>query len=181
MDQPEDHGNDWSPSEALELWKYFAGVGAADKNTMVTVESLLLGISMALLGFAAANLFDYRTFSVTNAPLGIILGIVGGVISVVSGYISLLYGGYAQRNWAQADAIARRLAKHKSKWQELLPEHADEPGKDDKSLVAFALQLARPCMPEEQLAPIFYVFAWAAFGTGLFDVAIVFMALRSLN
>jgi hypothetical protein len=34
----------WSQQQALQLWKYFDGVGAADKNTMVTVESLLLGV-----------------------------------------------------------------------------------------------------------------------------------------
>jgi hypothetical protein len=29
----------WDRDQALELWKYFGSVGAADKNTMVTVVS----------------------------------------------------------------------------------------------------------------------------------------------
>jgi hypothetical protein len=44
----DDNPTQWSQQHALELWKYFDGMGATDKNTMVTVEALLLGLSAAI-------------------------------------------------------------------------------------------------------------------------------------
>lgn len=46
----------WSQQQALVLWKYFDGMGAADKNTMVTGESLLLGVSAAIIWYVVTKL-----------------------------------------------------------------------------------------------------------------------------
>ena len=110
----------WDPEEAIELWKYFGGIGSADKNTMVTVESLLLGISATIIGYVVTNL-GIQWLSVTQPIKGLCLALLGLVISGVASYVALLYGGYSNWNWAKADAIARAQAKRHPKWNELLP------------------------------------------------------------
>lgn len=145
----------WSEAEALELWKYFGSTGTADKNTMVTVVSWLLGLSAAIIGYIVTNL------PLSTSPLskGMYLALLGVVISGVAAYVSLLYGGYSNWNWALADTIARNMAQRYPKWGELLPENSEaalqirRSGK--LSFYTIAMRLSKRRDPTTKLAPIF--------------------------
>jgi hypothetical protein len=172
-------GDGWGENQAMELWKYFGGVGAADKNTMVTVESLLLGFSSALIGYVVTNLLCFSPLSVHEPFKGLCVALLGTAISVAAGYVSLLYGGYSNWNWAQADAIARDQAKRDPKWDQFLPEKAEEVLEkwrlQDKPspFCAIALKRGRPCYPTKQLAPIFCLYLWLAIAATLFHLSIL--------
>jgi hypothetical protein len=44
----DEHSTLWSQQQALELWKYNNGLGATDKNTMVTVEAFATSLARVL-------------------------------------------------------------------------------------------------------------------------------------
>lgn len=135
----------WTEAQALELWKYFGGVGAADKNTMVTVETLLLTLSSTALGYLITQIFCFNPFSVTKPYQGLGVAVLGLAISLVAAFLAVLYGGYSNWNWGMADFIARtqrdEIARTQTswiaptrlrdtatppiKWEALLPEKAD--------------------------------------------------------
>lgn len=177
-----DDGPPWTEDEALELWKYFGGTGTADKNTMVTVESLLLGFSAALIGYVVTNLLGFNPLCVNEPLKGIYVALLGIAISGVSVYVSLLYGGYSNWNWAQADAIARDQATRHPKWAHLLPENARAVREKWKQLgkpslfCAIALGSGKPCDPTKQLAPIFGLYLWLAVGAALFYLSILVLS-----
>lgn len=176
----------WSEDQAIELWKYFGGVGAQDKNTMVTVESLLLGFSAAIIGYLGGELLSFHPLSVTDAYKAICLAVLGIMISCVAGYVSLLYGGYSNWNWAKADAIARDQATRYPKWADLLLENskaAVEKGTTRTPSVfsAIAARFGRPCDPIAELAPIFSLYAWLALGAGLFHLCVLSLSLCVLR
>ncbi len=179
-----DDGPPWSEEYAMELWKYFGGVGAADKNTMVTVETLLLGLSTALIGYVVTKLLSFNPLSVNESFKGICVALVGTAISVVAGYVSLLYGGYSNWNWAQADAIARDQATRHPRWAEFLPENAKAAREKWKQLgkpsipCAIALRCGRPCYPTKQLAPIFSLYLGLALGATLFHLSILLLSVQ---
>jgi hypothetical protein len=65
MEQPtisnptdEKRNKPWSEGDAIELWKYFGGIGGGDKNTMVLVCNWLLGFSVVIIGFAFGKDID---------------------------------------------------------------------------------------------------------------------------
>jgi hypothetical protein len=193
MNQPtsdggsEQGGMHWSEGQAIELWKYFGGVGAADKNTMVTVESLLLGFSAAIVGYVGTNLLCFRLFGIADPYRAICIALLGIVISCVAGYVSLLYGGYSNRNWAQADAIARNRAARYPKWAELLLRENSKPSVEEGTtgkpswFAATAWRFGRSCDPLTQLAPIFCLYAWLALSAGLFHLWVLFVSVRALS
>jgi hypothetical protein len=167
------------------LWKYFGGVGAADKNTMVTVESLLLGFSAAIIWYVVTNL-DFHPLSLKEPYKGICLGVLGVVISCVAGYVSLLYGGYSNWNWAKADAIARDQAERFPKWARLLPENAKaavEKGTTHKLswFCVIATRFGQPCDPIAQLAPIFSLYAWLALCAALLHLLVLLLSVCKLD
>ena len=171
----------WDPEEAIELWKYFGGIGSADKNTMVTVESLLLGISATIIGYVVTNL-GFQSLSVTQPIKGLCLALLGLVISGVASYVALLYGGYSNWNWAKADAIARAQAKRHPKWNELLPKNFQkEPAGKPSFFCAIALYLGEPSDPTKQLAPIFGLYAGLAVVAAIFHLAILLLSAASLK
>jgi hypothetical protein len=175
-----DDGKEWTEIEALELWKYFGGVGAADKNTMVTVQSVLLPIQAALVGYVAANLLDFQNRTIVDDRKALAASVLGFVIAVVAGYVSLLYGGYSNRNWAQADAIAETLAERRSKWSSLLPRNSGaiaDTTPNTSPFAGLAWRLGRPCDPIAQLAPIFAVFAGLALGAGVFHMSVFVLSI----
>jgi hypothetical protein len=158
-----DDPTQWSEGQALELWKYFGGVGAADKNTMVTVESLLLGFSATVMGYLVTQVLCFGPFSVTKPYQGIGLAMLGLLISGVAVRVALLYGGYSNWNWVMADAVAR-AQKHQTKWEKLLPEKAStvvtlEPHAGASWFFNKAMKWGRPCEPTKRLAPIFSLYA----------------------
>ena len=139
----------------LELWKHFAATGAADKNTMISSVSWLLGFAAALLGFIGKE-----STGTESSQLIRLSAFFGVVVSVVAAYISLLYGGYANKNWAKADEIASR-----NQWTDLVadPTERSTPTK----LAALSMRLAHHCDPRMELAPVFSRFFGIAVGTGL--------------
>jgi hypothetical protein len=201
----ESEANDWRDDYALELWKYFGGVGAADKNTMVTVESLLLGVSAALSGYIGTKVVHLNSLTTFQPYEGIYLSVIGLVIAALAGYVALLYGGYSNWNWARADAIARTRARvleeqalksqavksqelksQAVKWRALLPTETSSvlnenaTGKPPTRSCRLALRLGHPCVPTERLPPIFNVFTWLAAGSGLLYAVLLVSSVRSL-
>src|SRR5436305_12765352 len=72
---------------ALERWKYYKGVGGADKDTMIKIVTRLLGFSTAIIGLqATGKLTDYRSM--------VLLTVLGILLSIVATLVSLLYVGY---------------------------------------------------------------------------------------
>ena len=145
----------WEPEQALQLWNHFASVGAADKNTMVTVASWLLGLSAAIIGYIVTQRVNANSPGVLTEPEKVIFyALLGIVISLVAGYVAILYAGYSNRNWAAADYIAEQ-----QQWYSLLPTHRQKPAARQPSfLAAVAKQRARPHDPTLELAPIFTLF-----------------------
>lgn len=179
-----DDGSSWTEPQAMELWKFFGGVGAADKNTMVTVESLLLGFSAALIGYVVTNLLCFNPLSVNESFQGVCVALLGTAISGVAVYVSLLYGGYSNWNWAQADAIARDQAIRHPKWAQFLPENAKAARENWKQLgkpsllCTIALASGKPCDPRRQLAPIFCLYLWLALAATLFHLSLLLLSVQ---
>ena len=143
---------------ALERWKYYKGVGGADKDTMIKIVTWLLGFSTAIIGLqATGKLTDYRSM--------ILLTVLGILLSIVAALVALLYGGYATWNWAVADQIA--LAYH---WQELLPGNNPIPTRPRRGLTRFAFWLSKPC--SGKIAPVFWLY---------FCVSLVSLAVQSMQ
>jgi hypothetical protein len=153
---------------------------------MVTVESLLLGFSAALVAYVGTNLLCFPPLSVTDPYKAICLAILGVVISSVAAYVSLLYGGYSNWNWAKADAIARDQAARYPKWAELLPQNAQAAvargtTRAPSWFSAIAARFGRPCDPIAQLAPIFSLYAWLALAAALFHLFVLFLSVYEVR
>ena len=177
-----DESAQWSEPQALDLWKYFGGVGASDKNTMVTVESLFLGFSAAIIWYIVTNLLRVNPLSVTEPFKAGCLAILGVAISGGVIYVALLYGGYSNWNWAMADAIAREQAKRHPKWNDLLPENSEavvEKWMTSKPsyLCAVAARRGQPCDPKTQLAPIFIFYGIYALLAALFHLFVFLISV----
>lgn len=148
------------PNDDLDLWKHYASFGGEDKNRMVTISTWLMGGSAAILWHIWTRLICLEPFNVEEPAKTIGAAILGALLSVLAGYVSLVYGGYSNRNWEKADQIARKRG-----WTDLLPSRDKVSG---YRLNAIAKRWARPCAPETELAPIFIVFFISA---GLLFVA----------
>lgn len=138
------------PDQDLELWKHHASFGGEDKNRMVIVSTWLLGGSAAILWYIWTKLicFDPLGFEEPLRAMG--ATILGLLLSALAAYVTLVYGGYSNRNWEKAEQIAYRRG-----WNDLLPTQTDTPS---TGLNEIARKWARPCKPESELAPIFIVF-----------------------
>jgi hypothetical protein len=195
---PTDPGT-WTEEQALELWKYFGGVGAADKNTMVTVETLLLTLSSTALGYLVTEIFCFNPFSVTRPYQGLGVAMLGFGVSCVAAGLAVLYGGYSNWNWAMADLIARKQKeaiearrprdqpKRPIKWETLLPEAAKTSitVKTDRtvwfpSYHKKAMKWGQPCDPTERLAPIFPVFTTVARVAALLHAGVAIVSVYFL-
>jgi hypothetical protein len=178
------HGQEtsWGPEQAIELWKYFGTVGAADKNTMVTAESLLLGFSAAIIWYLGTQLICFQPLSIARPFQAIYLAVLGLVIAGLAAYVAMLYGGYSNWNWARADAIALEQSKQDPKWKELLPKGAkimlEE--RDRSWHCAIASRLSQPCSATQELPPIFGVYAWLAVGSVMLYLVVLVLAVRGL-
>jgi len=122
---------------------------------MVTVCTWLLGFAVAVVGLAFAQ--GVQSTLVSGKAALTILASLGFGLSIVSFFAALIYGGYANRNWATADEIARHY-----KWDVLYPDH--EPWTDqqkrcpERRLGKWARRLSKPRDTYSQLAPIFIVY-----------------------
>jgi len=154
----------WEAALACELWKHHASAGGADKDRMVQISTWLLGLSAAIIGFTLT-----KGIELSKLKEPIVAGLLAGVglgISLVAALIVLIYGGYANWRWAEADQIADAYD-----WDYLLPTNspfdtAKDRYKDESDnrnpLVGFALRRAEPRLPHKKLAPIFWIFFWGA-------------------
>jgi len=148
--------NKTTSADDLELWKHHANFGGKDKNIMVSICTWLLGGSAAVLWYIWTNQLCPNSI-VPKEPLRAFgVAMLGMGVSAAAGYVSLLYGGYANRNWEKADRIARKRG-----WYDLLPP---DPDKEPRGvgLNGFAKRLARPCNPEVRLPLVFVWFFFAA-------------------
>lgn len=99
---------------------------------MVTVTTWLLGFSATIIGYIVTHLIRFDPFVLTDVftqpKKAACLACLGFLVSTMAGYVALLYGGYANRNWAESDKIACRhrwcdLVPHRSKGkQQRLPK-----------------------------------------------------------
>jgi hypothetical protein len=165
----QDDTEEREPDLELELWKHFAGMGGADKNTMITTVSWLLAFAATAIGYTVTNIeIIGPTFTRVQHPgRMMVVSLLGIFVSVVAWYLAILYGGYSNRNWAKADEIAR-----KHKWLDLTPEGSPDKMKPEcgskfERLAAFAWYRARPCYPQTELAPVFKIFSYLALLSGL--------------
>ena len=169
----------WTENQALELWRHYAGVGGADKNTMVTIASLLLTFSATIIGYTVSKLFEYN--SLTERWTAITLSILGIVVSWLAGYIAVLYGGYAMRNWAEADRIARDRQLKDRQWKDLVAYDLEdtrnkEVGKVPR-LAALARRWSRPTNHTTEVPPVFKVFAGLGLVAGLAHLGFLIRSL----
>lgn len=120
---------------------------------------VLAAFSIAAQYKPAVELVVSRTRSRLPHPWRMmVVSLPGVLVSVVAGYVALLYRGYSNRNWARADEVAR-----KHNWldllpegsSEMMPEHGGKPGR----VTDVAWRLARPCYPQTDLAPVFTIFS----------------------
>jgi hypothetical protein len=178
-------------SQDLELWKHHANFGGEDKNRMVAISSWLLSFSAAILWYVAVRLIAPNALEL-NAPFrALIVSTLGISVSIGSGYITLLYGGYSNRNWQKADDIAESRG-----WKDLFAVQASQhpqaaapaQGLDDHSrwdrfkhrFNAIAWRWAHPCKPKENLPPVFAVFLVAAGFSCLGHLVILIWSLVQL-
>jgi hypothetical protein len=164
----------WAEPQALDLWKYFGNTGTADKNTMVTVAGVMLSFSAALIGYVvASSLLCFHPLSVSDPTKAICVALLGIALSFVIVRVSLIYGGYSNWNWAQADAIARDMALRIPRWERLKIEYAGEFKQqlfksNPRGLAKWALDWGTPCNPATELAPIFRLYvSFAVVSAGL--------------
>jgi hypothetical protein len=96
----------WEPDLAFEVWKQLAGAGGGDKDRMLQIDPWLLGFSAAIIAYAFKKPLENGYAFVS--PLSVLmLSAIGVGLSALVVVVAQMYGGYANRNWAAADAIAR--------------------------------------------------------------------------
>lgn len=168
----------WTKDEiAFEAWKHFANIGGADKDRMITISTWLLGFSAGMIAFTLKETVASNT--VTEPLVAILLSIVGFIISFISGVITLMYGGYANWNWAKADQIAKDC-----NWIHLDPK--DLPPKMGEASKKFSftgvgLRLSRPKLPHKKLAPIFCWFFVVSILSFAVHLSIFIWSIKSIN
>jgi hypothetical protein len=178
----------------LELWKHHASFGGEDKSRMVSVASWLLGLSAVILWYVATQLISSDPFKLHEPARAVMVSAIGVGVSLAAGYVALLYGGYANRNWKEADDIARRRG-----WDDLwLPENRSEISRTNangtgfassgrkhfasgrRKLNAWAWKCSTSTEPADYLAPVFEAFLLFALVALAAHLAIVAWSLGGL-
>lgn len=157
----------------IELWTHFASSGSVDKNTMLAVTSWLIGLSATAIGYIIINLIDFNTVTIIESKKVIWLALLGAIISLVSWYISLLYGGYANDNWAKAAEIA-----NKNGWYDLIPYLSSKNKKNKGIWSKIASRLAKPKDHSKELAPVFLLFMWLSIFTAVVHFLFISLAFK---
>lgn len=109
---------------------------------MVTIDSWLLGGSAVMLTYIWNSLISPNsdiksTWDISQPVKALGFAILEMCVSILAAYISLLYAGYANWNWAKA----KRTAENRE-WKDFLPSHEKSLG---HSLNAAATWLAQDC------------------------------------
>jgi hypothetical protein len=167
----------WKEEVAFEVWKYHASIGGADKDRMIQIATLLFGFSAAIVGFIFKE--GVKTNQIVEPVAVSCLAIAGALVSLASAFITLLYGGYANRNWAKADQIAKDYG-----WKRLAPNDSPFPEAErlaerPLSLVGCALRLSATKLPDKQLAPVFEWFFGLSLVSLLMHLSILFWSLST--
>lgn len=153
------------PEIAFEAWKYYGGIGGADKNTMITIVTWLLTASITIVGAYATDAFK-------NAYAKIVLAALGILVSGLATVIAVLYGGYSMRNWAMADSIANRLP-----WKELKADYSDTLDSKPSGFSALPFRFARSC--ENRLPFVFRFFIAVSFLSLLVHAVLFYLAFQN--
>lgn len=145
---------DLSDDHAIQAWQCFANIGGNDKDRMITTSTWLLAFSGTILGYRLTEGWSLASALLTG---------LGILVSALAAVVTLVYGGYANRAWAKADAIARQRG-----WRQLVPEYESVVVKGDvvaqrvRTLARLASVAAKPCDPIRELPFIFSTFFWLA-------------------
>jgi hypothetical protein len=142
--------------DRLDLWKHFAQTGGNDKDRMINICSWLLAFSVALAGLTFVQ--EVHPHLLSKRWTFVALAVFGFLTSLASALVALIYGGYANWNWAKADQIARL-----NEWKVLDPKN--DPWTDEQKassagvLARCSRWLARPRETYSSLAPVvvFYI------------------------
>lgn len=138
----------------------------------------LLTASVAIVGFAFTH--EPQLHLLSGRETVLVLAWVGLAISLLTALVALTYGGYASRNWAKADQIARVNG-----WQVLDPSDDPWTCEQKKALprayAAWALRLSAPRDTYSSLAPIFLVYIALAVLSAAAHLAIILLAVFSLR
>ncbi len=151
--------------EDLELWKHHASFGGEDKNRMVTICTFLLGATGTLLWFILTQ-GTTGELEFSSPKQVLVAALLGVAASTLAAYMALLYGGYSNLNWEKADQIAKARG-----WTDLVPNNNQRIV--GSGLNGFAKRRARPCQPEQTLAPVFVWFFVIAIAFFLGHAAII--------
>jgi hypothetical protein len=171
-----DLGKEMSDPEAIQVWQSFASAGGNDKDRMVSVSTWLLAFSGAIIGFSVTEGFRSGNYKAVA-----VLAILGMIVSILAGCVTLMYGGYAKRNWAMADSIAELKG-----WYDLVPGkrsrvsvHLEEKLQTRTPIwpANWADKLSKTEDPLQKLAPIFRWFFWFAVGSFILQMALFAGAL----
>jgi hypothetical protein len=124
---------------------------------MITTATWLLGAAGASLMYIVDKM-GFEPLTLLNQKRMVVVSLFGLFISSIAAYLIFLYGGYANRNWAKAKQL-----ENKPELRGLVPEDSTAGrSPEDKGmsrLADFAWQLARPCDPAAELAPVFFIYA----------------------
>ena len=156
----------------LEVWKHFAAMGGTDKNTMIVAVSWLLGLTAGAIGYRLTQPGSLSAAGPVHPVSSVMVSLLGLVLSGLATYVVLLYAGYANRNWAQADMIARKRA-----WRDLLPKGGAGETTPRQGLAWVAWRWAREFDPERKLAPVFRVYALLAIVSSLANLFLLVWSL----
>jgi hypothetical protein len=165
----------WKEEVAFEVWKHYASTGGADKDRMIQIATWLLALSAGITAFALKE--AVKGNDLIEPIVAGCLAIVGLIVSFASASVTLVYGGYANWNWAKADQIAKDYD-----WSRLDPK--DSPiealGILTKRvcLVTWALRQATPRPAHEKLAPVFWYFFWLSVASFLVHLFILAWSIR---
>lgn len=134
----------WSKVDELEVWKYYGGIGGADKDRMIQIVTWLLGISGGIIGF-------YATGQLKEHLSTVLLISLGGLLSGLAAVTALMYGGYALWNWAIADQIATDY-----EWTVQKPDY--DPFSQSKAHWTARIPLCLAGPRSKKIAPVFWIF-----------------------
>jgi hypothetical protein len=164
----------WDDRLAFEAWRHHAGAGGDDKDRMVKISSLLLGVSTGIVSLMLNT--AVKSDVLCEPRTAICLSFFGLIISCISAMITLLYGGYANRNWAKADQIAEDR-----KWLRLYPTDSPIPELREKGpLIRFAIHGSEP-RTRTELAPIFWLFFWMSLLSAFAQLILIIWGVGVLN
>ena len=87
-----------------DLWQYFEGRGSALKDSLLSLMTLLLGFTSAVLGFAIEKALDFSTTAqlVKQPGLLFLLSAIGSVLVAFGLIVTQEFGSHINRNFDRA-------------------------------------------------------------------------------